>query len=687
MNSRSIRFALLLAATGLMPLKVTAADSLRLLTEEASSPALSNAEMMAMQPAETAKGAEEATTNKSKGPDAVEMAALYYYAQQKQDTRVEAEAARLRLKYPDFTVPADVYLPATARGVDEKSLWDLYEKSEFTGIDAEIIRRKTETPDWAPTADFTEKLARKKQRVAMMQAAMAKDWGGVIVAGAALDPKSETEIDLLWMMIDAYAATGNKEALAPLYQGILFRPADKRVADAILVTTIQKAVRDFPSSDVRAVMQTYAANPVIQAGLQTVAVDLLRKDVGEFNADETRTGGLPMETVERLEQMATAQSKPADLSLLGWYYLKIKQPAMSTPWFRQALAAEKTPNNAKGLYLSLAAQNLEQEAFQVAADNLQDLSADPEFLMNALSLRFSKPELAVIDETIVASYSTTILQTLNADHAEILAWYAYNSRQYEAAEAWFEKSFSWENAPARLKGLGLSYLRLGKKQDYAALQAEYGEAYPDIWEEMKGATPPRNRKSVAVFKPQTNVSASYKRNFEYKNYSGCISDLQGLEARRALPADAQVIKGWCYLGLIRLSEAKQAFGQALKAGGQVRKDAAYGLALTLLRGKLTDEAEATLGLYPQIASRDREIRTEIYLQRARSAFDLENYDRALDALNARASLVAETPDLTQLRGWAHYKMGNKQVAKQIFARLNMRFGDADSLAGIHASEQ
>ena len=71
-------------------------------------------------------------------------------------------------------------------------LWQLYDKSDFTGIDAEIIRRKSEMPDWEPTADFTEKLARRKQRVLMTEAAKDQNWTDVIQAGGSLDPATET---------------------------------------------------------------------------------------------------------------------------------------------------------------------------------------------------------------------------------------------------------------------------------------------------------------------------------------------------------------------------------------------------------------------------------------------------------------------------------------------------------------
>lgn len=623
------------------------------------------------------------------GPGEVELAALYYYAEQKQQDRLEAETNRLRLKYPDFVVPADVYAPV-AQQVDETALWALYEKNDFTGIAAEIGRRQTENPQWSPSEDFSGKLARRQQRVEMMAATARKDWMGVIEAAKTLDPSTETEIDLVWMLLDAYAETGAKDALTNAYRGLLFREGDKRLPDAQILTTLQKSTRDFSSEDVRKAMGVLATSPLLQAGLQPVELDLTRKDVADFNADEKRQTPIAEGEVAKLRAVAEKGDRLEDLSLLGWYDLKLKAPENAERWFKAALAKRRDEENAKGLYLSLAAENKQEEAYAVAEDYIEEFSDDPEFLMNALSLRFSKPDQPDADLKTVTAYSNAILATSDADHAEILAWYAYNSSQFEAARAWFGKSLDWESAPVRVKGLALSLLRLGAKKDYAALEEEYREIYPEIWAEIKVATPPKGRRSVAVEMPVATASstggggASYLAHFKAKRYSACVKDVSAQEARGKVSADAMLIKGWCYLELSRLADARNAFESALN-NSRTQQDAAYGAALTLLRGRLTDDAEAMVATYPMSEKREREVRAEIYWQRARSAFDHKQYQNVLDALNARASLVAEPADLSQLRGWSYYHLGNRGQAKAVFARLNMQFYDPATAVGLSAS--
>ncbi len=61
----------------------------------------------------------------------MELAALYYYAAQKQDNRVEAELRRLKAKYPGFVAPTTSMPIPPVRAVSEETLWALYEKERF----------------------------------------------------------------------------------------------------------------------------------------------------------------------------------------------------------------------------------------------------------------------------------------------------------------------------------------------------------------------------------------------------------------------------------------------------------------------------------------------------------------------------------------------------------------------------
>lgn len=612
--------------------------------------------------------------------DSVQTAALYYYAKERQINRVEAEIDRLRALHPGFVPPQDLYIAADRIVPDETSLWDLFAADDFTGVDAEIIRRKAEDSAWDPTPDFQTKLARKKLRVRMKELTEAEDWLALADVSARIDPATEPDVDLLWMGIDALSAAGDREGLARTLRGILLRQGNDRLSDEHLIVTLQKALRDFPTSEIRllaASLWPEQSGNYLPAALR---LDMARKEIAGFNADKD-AAPVSADTVHLLTVEARNSRQPEDLSLLGWHELKLEQPGAAEEWFASAMQIAPDPENAKGMYLSLARQKLGKKADEFAATHLADLSDDPVFLMNALSPRFGTPEEGVISAEMVHAYSTAILETSAADHAEILGWYAYNSGQFDAAEAWFRQSYGWQASADRIKGLALTLLRLKKNTDYAALKQEYDAVYPGIWPEIAAAPAPANRKAASVGGPVTGVKTSYVRHFEAKNYSSCLREIDRLGSAASRPSVA-VIRGWCELGLKRFGNARTAFETAMAGKGQVRSDAVYGAGLALLGARLTDEAEALITAWPLSAARDRELKSEIYFQRARSSFDHKQYDRTLAALNARASLVTESRDLMQMRAWAHYHLGQSSLATAIFRQLNMVMRDTSSLAAI-----
>lgn len=617
--------------------------------------------------------------------DPVETAALYYYVRQGQMERVDAEIARLQTLHPGFVPPQDLYTASDVVAPDETSLWEMFAADDFTGIDAEIIRRRAEDPSWTPTADFQGKLVRKKLRVRMSELALAEDWLALLDASAGLDPATEIDIDLAWMRIDALSAAGDREGLAHAFRGLLARKGADRLSDDHLIVTLQKALKDFPVSEIRILAATLWPQ---QQGTQLPAVLRLavaRKQIAEFNAT---SGAAPVaEDQLRLLALEARNSRsPEDLSLLGWHDLKAEQPATAEEWFALAMQQAPDPELAKGMYLSLDRQGDDKRAYAFAAEHLTDLSDDPVFLMNVLSPRFGKPDAGPLSEDVVRAYSTAILETSAADHAEILGWYAYNSRQFEAAEAWFRQSLGWEASEDRLKGLALSLLRRDRKKDYAALKSEFGGIYPGIWTEIAAAPAPKPRKAASVGEPRAGVKSSYVRHFEAKNYPGCLREIDRLGQAAARPEIA-VVRGWCELGLKRFGAARSSFERAMAGSGQVRSDAVYGAGLSLLGARLTDEAEALIAASPLSGARERELRSEIYVQRARSSFDHKQYGRTLAALDARASLVAESRDLTQMRAWAHYHLGQTAQAKAIFRQLNMVIRDPGSIAALEVINQ
>lgn len=610
-----------------------------------------------------------------------DLSALYYYAKQRQHSRVDAEIARLQVIHPGFIAPADLYVTAQKLVPNEQPLWDMFAVDDFTGIDAELVRRKTEDPKWQSTEDFSSKLARKKQRIQMVELARVEDWIGVVSVGQSIDPKVESDVDLVWTLIDAYSHLGEKAPIVRAYRGLFFREPQNRLSDEHLLVTLQKAVRDFPAVEIRRVMTSLWTVPSQVPGIENLKIDLVRKGISDFNASESDVSTISSYDIKTLTNLAISNENASDLSLLGWYQLKLNQPIFAQPLFEKVMQIEANSENAKGMYLSLSRQDLDHKAYEFARTNLPNLADDPIFLMNVLSPKFAKPKRGSITEEILIAYTTAILETSSANHSEVLGWYAYNSRQFDAAYAWFSKAVEWDESEDRLKGLALTLLRLGKKNDYVDLKDQYVDLYPGIWTEVARARPPKARKAVSVSRPKKNVKTSYIKHFERKDYKSCLQEIDRLSAK-GLTANAWLIRGWCYLAMSRVNEAQNSFAQAMTGSGQVKTDAVYGRALALLRVRLTDDAESLLLTHPLATKRQNELLSEIYYQRARSSFDVKQYDRTLAALNARADIISEPRDLTLMRGWAYHHLGYPNEANTIFRRLNMHLRDGHASRGV-----
>lgn len=616
---------------------------------------------------------EQAGPVASAAPDQVELAALYYYAREGHSARVEAETRRLQGKYPDFTVPSDLYQMDDRTSVDETPLWNLYKQNDFAGIDVEIVRMAEKNPGWSPSEDFTSKLARARLRLAMTESHERRDWQSILTSAQAMDPATDPDIDLLWLLIEANRARQRPEALAAIYQGILYRDAGSNpFSPQERLATLQKAAIDFPPSEVRKALAALELPSDLNEQAEALTRDLFRREVAEFNSATERTEPLPTETVDPLRRNADV----TDMTLLGWYALKINRAAEAETWFRRALDRKPDAENIKGLYLSLVHDNREPEARELVVAHLPTVSEDSEFMLEVLHSDFSEATDKQILPAVVEAYSAAIQRSQSPENAEILGWYAYNAHQFEAAAAWFSKSWEWKKTATALKGLVLASVQLKDKNRLKELKSQYAGEFPQVFADLKTALPPKGHGGSSVATPSNTIDAGYVADFKAKRYGDCVTGIQRMEARGAASADARLVKGWCLLELNHLTEARAAFGSVAGNGGKAAQDAAYGLALTLMRSQLIDDAEALLMRFPLTAAHDREIRSEIYWQRARAAFDAKQYQSVLNSLNLRLQLAPEPMDMSRLRGWSHYHLGHRAEARAIFTRLNMLVGDS-----------
>ncbi|MGV8938585.1 MAG: hypothetical protein ACOH2J_15815 [Allorhizobium sp.] len=615
-------------------------------------------------------------------PDAVELAALYYYAQLDQKQRVERETQRISLKFPDFVVPGDLYRKADETIVDETSLWRLYDMDDYAGIQREITRLAAANPGWEPSVDFSEKLLRRKLRYDMTQAVKAKDWAGVIAAGKDLDPQVDQDVDILWMLIDAYKSSEMATAAAPVYRGILFRKDADRFSDDVILTTLQKAVEVFPASEMRQVMHILSASPDLGARMQVLTLDLMRREIADYTAGLVDAAEPTPVTLLTVRRAADASGDAKDQLLLGWYYLKAKQYQEAETWFDRSIASSSSAEALKGLVLTLAADGRAEEAFGQTVAHLDLAATDGGSFLGSLSYAFQAEGGAAVTPPVAKAFADAIQSAQSPAHAEMLGWYAYNARQFDVAAAWFGKSFEWKPSAVSLKGQALTLIQQKDGKALDELRRQYESLYPQVFADLKTVVAPSGKKGPSVSGPSNQAHPRYLTSLRAKRYGDCVADLARLESGKSLNAQEQLIRGWCTLGLDRLSEARSAFETALALGPGKTDDAAYGLGLTLLRAKLTDDADQMLSRHSLTPAREKELRAEIFSQRARVAFDGKRFSDVLLALNQRLQIAPETIGMSQLRAWAYYHLGNFAQSRAIFTELNKVVQDPANRRGL-----
>lgn len=157
---------------------------------------------------------------------------------------------------------------------------------------------------------------------------------------------------------------------------------------------------------------------------------------------------------------------------------------------------------------------------------------------------------------------------------------------------------------------------------------------------------------------------------EAGNWQGCL-------AASANPRSIEILyeRSWCAYNLDRGGEALAGFtatartGNAL--GGNVNRDANFGMMLSYLSMNMTEEA-ARLAAVTNLTQQQRiEVEATILDQRAVRSFQRGENAQTVAYLNALEGLTGPLRrDLAMLRAWAYLNGGQRELAREHFERLH-----------------
>lgn len=412
-------------------------------------------------------------------PGMVDESALRYYASQKQTARMKAEIARLKRLYPGWTEPADLDTLQPSPP-EEAPLWDLFTAGRFADLRAAIAARRSLEPNWQPSEELARKLRRAEFRnsiKATTEKSGSSKGADEVVALYRADPGAlePTDVESVWLVADALAATGAGEDAFDLYKSVLDGSAD---AGARLAT-IQKAMSHLKMDQAERLIGMGRMNQEGVSEFDAIRLDITRARIAAFLHDEpAQTPTLADLTA--FQVYARKSGDPSQTGLLGWYAYKRRQFREALEWFKLAIARGGDAMVAHGLAHTLRELNMLREAEEVAYAWRDRFVGNELLFIDVLERKLTLANPPFIEPARIERYAKVVIATASGEGAQGLAWYAYNSCQFDTALEWFQRAVAWMPSETTVFGYALTLQRLKRQRAYLEVVNRYDGLFPKV---------------------------------------------------------------------------------------------------------------------------------------------------------------------------------------------------------------
>lgn len=618
----------------------------------------------------------------------VDESALRYFASKGDKARLEAEIARLRALYPNWTPPRD---PLAVPQNDDQQLermWQLYSEARYADVRTAIADRQAREPGWVPPADLLDRLAIAERRAQLLAASDAKRFAEV-VSLAAETPSLLTcsDVDILWRVAEAFAGTDRAMRARDAYTYVLRNCTNA----AERVATIQKAAALLGYADMQELLGYENTLPDGSREFESIRDDLARRFVAEGDEDGKLAVGLPY--IQRVERLVERENLASDALLLGWYALRRDDMPTAERWFRKARSIEDTASASQGLALALIDRKMPLEAEEVMFRWYDTSDETKKTYLAAVANTLSTDPPVAIAADVLQRMAAATLKEKDPASAQQFGWYALAFDQPKTAEQWFLSALNWkEDDEPSAYGLAVARLRLRDLTGMRAVQALWqgrseriarvGEPEPEIRGGRAVETTVRPTPAVAgeprvvtYDAPVTYVRPAgderpVRRAESAARTARAVAGCRTTVDPQTLPPAAALARGWCLMELNRPLEAAAAFDAALRTTApDVQRDAAYGQSLAYIRAGLFREAAVAATKAKQPRARAVELQAAILSDRAVAAFDAGRYRETILFLDQLAQLRTERADLMVLRGYAYKSLNRTTDARRIFEAL------------------
>jgi cellulose synthase operon protein C len=385
------------------------------------------------------------------------------------------EARRLERLHPDWKPPADLWT-ARPSGPDEAPLWELFESGDLVRLHKAIAARQAAEPDWQPSDDLLDKIKTSELRAAIFADAADGKWAAV---GQLADDNGlgggTSDIELLWVVAEAYARTERAADASALYEFVLKNRTDFSERTA----TTRKALALLSMADAEKLIAMGRVGPDGKSEFDVIRVDIARARIAAFLRND------PAKTVDAadlaaVEDVARASSDAGQPRLLAWYAYRLGQFDKALDWFKLSLDREGDAMTAHGLALTMLKLGSRLEAEEVAYTWRERLANNMILFIDILETDLTKEVPPFVEPARLARYADVTLKTQSGEGARGLAWYAYNTCQFETAHEWFARAVAWFPKEATVYGYGLTLQRLGKHHELVEIANRYDGMFPRV---------------------------------------------------------------------------------------------------------------------------------------------------------------------------------------------------------------
>lgn len=410
--------------------------------------------------------------------DKPDETALRYYAMRNEMTRVNTEIERLVRLYPGWTPPLDLFNQEQTGGPNEDALWAMFTDNRIEELRATIEARKKEEPGWEPSKDLATKLRRKELRQRIMAFWREGRWQDLVDYVKRDDYQADdADVELLWTIAEAFSKTKqNPEALS-VYRSILNSSADQPAR----LATIHKAMASLRMNDVETLIAMGRRDSAGRIEFAPIQTDITRARISAYLHDE-RVEKIPDAELAAFQEFAKTASDPNQPGLVAWYFYKTKVHRQALEWFKLALEHGGDAMIAHGLAHSLRELDMKRETEEVAYAWRQPLVNNLILFIDILERDLTLEFPPYIEPERLARYAQVTMDVASGEGAQALAWYAYNSCQFEVAHQWFQRAVAWFPKEATVYGYALTLKRLKRDREFWEVQNRYDGLFGKVLE-------------------------------------------------------------------------------------------------------------------------------------------------------------------------------------------------------------